>query len=252
MRRAIAAAVMTFMCLVASRASAQKSAEELFVEAGDAFESGNLGLAQQLLSESLALSPQSATALNLGRVHQKRGDPTQALEICESLLAQKYGVLSAERTAAVTELKAEARKQVGHAHIRVLSPFQSINLDGRDFLPSKEELKLPVNPGAHVLLARCPPKNALCGGDVSKTFDVRAGEVVKLVLKASKTVATSQPSKTKLSGGFFKTAWPWVIGTVLIAGGVALALWATGTFKSRPDSDPQGIYPTVMAHTARW
>ena len=232
---------------------AQKSAQELFVEAGQAYEAGNLGLAQRLLNESLAMSPQSATALNLGRVHLKRGDPTQALEMSESLLGGTYGELSEERTKDVKALQSEAMKQVGHVKVVVEGDFASLNLDGRSFqTKAKSSMTLPVNPGAHVLVGKCAPNSTLCTADVNRTFEVGASETKTLTLRSIAAPAIKLEPKNEeakeSSKSFFKTPWPYLIGALLIGGAVVVGLGAGGRFRTSPQPDPSGIYPTVTAH----
>ncbi len=211
-------------------------ADTLTEEARTATAAGDHRRAARLLREALSLAPGPARAFNLSLVLREAGDVVQAAETMDALLSGRYGELPDDKRARAEEIRAELSGQAATMIIRVAGSARvTLHLDDRpiaDAVPGTP-LRLQVNPGEHVVVARAEDRETQ-----SHHLVAEAGRSVTLDLDLAPPErdaddppvlpsALPEPEPTDDAGPS-----PWIfvaigVGLALVAGGVALAVVLT-------------------------
>jgi len=163
MRAAIVAIVVVVGLAAPSAIEAQgrraHEARTLFEEANAALENGRFAEARDLLRRSLELSPNAASAFNLGVALRGTGETRAAVEVFEALLEGEYGEISGGQNVEVRRLLRETRGEIAVLHIRVEgAETVVVRVDGEQVAEADdgETISHEVDPGEHVITASAP------------------------------------------------------------------------------------------------
>ena len=186
--RSIGLLALALSLSVAPAAEAQPSgqpdhARKLFEEATVALRAGRFAEARDLLRESLALYPNTATAFNLGVALRGTGETAEALDIFEKLEAGEFGELSPAQRREAANLRRAVEEESGRIRVHIEgAPSARIHIDGEPVGEAEagEAFEWLVSPGRRVVRGVGPEERR---GEV--TVDIERGKVtkVKLVLR---------------------------------------------------------------------
>lgn len=260
---ALAAATMLWVTPAAAQDDPVAQADARFQEGLALFEDGKHGEACIKFEESQVLDPKLNTLLNLALCHIEIGKTGSAFDELTEAKRMAAEAGSAKREAFATEQLEKlnavlARVTITHQQ-EVLAP--SVTIDGRPLDASKLGTALPIDPGAHTIVA------SVAGvAPWEKRVDIPAGpsstEVTIPRLEVPRTAATppgpapaapvlprpepTAPPPEEEGGGLSPLVWIGfgVGGAGLIAGavtgGLALSSWGSISDQCVDDLCPAG------------
>lgn len=234
-------ALFALVLVATGTAHAQEpDARILFEEANALMDEGRFPEATERLERALALEPRPAIANNLAIARRATGDTIGAAAILAELLEGRFGELSEERRAVVSELRASVEREIATLRVTV-SGRAELRLDGLALGWVDGETAHRVNAGAHVLRARTSD-----GREAEQRVEVSAGEVAAVRLELPRTTAPpidrhTEPGPIEEESA---SALPWIlgIGGAVIAAGITVLVIVLAT---RP-SDVESPFPPVI------
>jgi hypothetical protein len=212
------------------------SAEALFRAGRDLMDRGDYAAACPKLAESYRLDPSSGTILNLALCHAKQGKTATAW--AEFLVAARLARQQQrqERVDEATRQAEALEKTLSHLTITVKAPIAGLGVQRDDVRlePSSVGVRLPADPGKHVITVTAPGRKAM-------TIEITLGAA-----SDDQTIAVPplEPDAATLSSNGVPDAGParpargplpWVVGGVGVAalgvgatfGGLALSTYST-------------------------
>jgi hypothetical protein len=221
---------MLMLCTTTSLVSAQQPAnpenaptlaQALFEEALGLIKDGKISEACPKLAESHRLDPAGGTVLNLAICLEKEGKTASAYLAYDEVLARAVKDSNREREASARErlayLKPLLSKVVVHVSPKMIgAEALDVRFDGASVRPEAWGIRVPVDPGAHVLTA------SAAGYADFKTEVIidEPGKVYDLEVPQLKVGAPRPKKKPDTSAADRRTT----IGYVLIGSGAALAV----------------------------
>lgn len=206
-----------------ARAESVDAARERFEEGMAAAEAGDDLAAIEALTESYELSPRPVTLLNLAIFQDRAGRRPDAYRSFSELLSQYGSEISDETRARVTERVEALEDELARVEVETDPTGAMVLVDGEE--RGRSPLVLVLEPGRYRFEARLDDREP-----VSSSRQVRAGEVLRVDLSLPGRPSTPTPTPTEPSpGGFWHGPWPWVIGSVVLAGILAVVLGVTLT-----------------------
>jgi tetratricopeptide (TPR) repeat protein len=208
----------------------EAEADTLTEAAREATAAGQVEEAVRLLREALERAPGAARAFNLSLVLRDAGAIVEAVETIDALLAGRWGALPDDRRLRAEEIRAELATRIATLIIRVSGAERvSLQLDDRAIADALEgtALRLQVDPGRHVVVARADGHDAL-----RREVDAAAGRSVTLALALEPVQSPDpilpppNPHPAPRDEGSGVSPWIFVaIGAaLLIGGGIALGV----------------------------
>ena len=214
---------LVFPCLaivvIARTALAQggdpAAAERLFQDARSALVAGNYDAACPMFAESYRLDPAPGTMLNLADCEERRGQLARAWQHFRRL----YDVLPAsDERRAEAKLRADAvEPRIPRLRVVVASAAATVVRDGVTLGPASLGIRLPVDPGKHVIVVTAKGHRervyevSLTEGD-DKDLSVTTGEPIEAAEPidvrpdaVAPQVPTSPPGNAQWTAG-------WVVG----------------------------------------
>lgn len=126
----------------------EQLARDLFLRAREAREGRQLGLARNLLRESLRVHPAASTAYNLAGVLVDTGEYIEAIELCDRLLGGEFGELPDDRANATRTRRTQAAGNLATLRIDTVGHLSEVEIDGAlRSLSGAPPYSLQVNPG---------------------------------------------------------------------------------------------------------
>jgi hypothetical protein len=207
------------------------SAEALFTQGKEAMARGDLATACARFRESAKLDPAVGTRLNLAACEEKSGQPSAALR--DFLAAQAQLAKDDFRVAFTAERIAALSQRVAYITITAsaIPPTGTrVVRDGDEVTSAAWNVRVPVDPGPHVVALEVPGKSAFRAELTlrereEKVFDL-AQEITRLPparTEPAPSPVAPAPAREATSGGARRTAAYVVTG----AGVATLALGAT-------------------------
>jgi hypothetical protein len=150
------------VALAASRAAADPGAEALFQEGRKLLDAGKLAEACDRFERSLAIEPRSGTALNLGDCREQQG---QLADAWEAFMAARQLALRGNDEDDPARVDEAARRatalepRLAHLTIAVTAPRApglAVTRNGKPVAAAALDTDVPVNPGAHEIVATAP------------------------------------------------------------------------------------------------
>jgi hypothetical protein len=153
-RRRIGAILATLLLLVPSTASAQETeGERLFREGRARMLEGKLDEACPMLEQSQKLEPHVGTLLNLAACHEHQGKVGSAWTEYQKALTAARAEGQSERAQLAEKRIAALDPRVPWLRITTTVEDASITIDGGLLAPVALGQEMPVDPGAHVVIA---------------------------------------------------------------------------------------------------
>lgn len=151
---------MALLVLAPPRARAQEDdARALFERGTAAVHEGRFADARVELERSLTLAPRAPTAFNLVIALRGMGQLVRAGDVCETLLADRYGAIEATQRAEAERVCADARAGIARLRVRAAgeSAFE-LRIDGLSLgeIEPGDVVDHSVDPGAHVVTLVAP------------------------------------------------------------------------------------------------
>jgi tetratricopeptide (TPR) repeat protein len=139
-------------------------AKAIFAQAGEAFEAGDRARAAELYQRAFDTYPTPTAAFWHGRALASMGRLVAA--DARYRVAAEW-VLTADAPPAYAEARAAAERErealaprIPHVVLRVTAAGAEVEIDGKLLAPQALNVRLPVDPGAHVVSARAPGRAA--------------------------------------------------------------------------------------------
>ena len=217
--RALLVAVVMSSSIAVAQDDAREQARVLFEQGTEALRNRRFTEAIEHLEGSLELFDNPGTAFNLANALRGAGRTLDAITVFDRLIADAFGTLRDEERAQATQLREEARAELGTVRVRVEGPGTAeIRIDGEraDDTNAEGRGEYRVDAGEHVVDARAegfrPEELAvqLARGqerELSFVLERVAERIVERRVEA-------EPSR----------AWIGVLVGVLVAGAVATTL----------------------------
>jgi hypothetical protein len=181
--RAVVTALLFGLCTGVSAAHAQSrdpaAAELLFAAGREAFDKGDYATACPKFEESQRLDPAAGTLINLARCHEKVGKLASAWEAWRQALQLLDG--ADERRPSVERHTSDIEARVPRLEIKIAGgapPGTRVTRDDVELGAASLGMKLPVDPGLHVVVARAPERY-----DRQYEVKVEEGRVTSLVVE---------------------------------------------------------------------
>jgi hypothetical protein len=220
--------VLFALAIATHTAHAQEApdARLLFEEANALMDEGRFPEATERLERALALEPRPAIANNLAIARRATGDAIAAAAILAELLEGRFGELSEDRRAVVSELRASVEREIATLQVTVAT-LAELRLDGLALGWVEGETSHRVNAGAHVVRARTDD-----GREAERRIEVSAGEVAAVRLELPHATAPridrDEPAPIEEESS---SAIPWIlgIGGAVVAAGIAVLVIALAT-----------------------
>jgi hypothetical protein len=230
---------MIAIFLVAALASAQDAPPTREDQARQLFESGVAELhesrfadARDLLRASFTLAPRYATAFNLGVALRGTGELCEAAELFERLAAGELGEPRDTRSEVERYLR-EATAQAAELRIAIDGPSRArIRVDGVvvGSVERDDVFGRCTDPGRHVVEASA---ESYTRAERTVSLERGASQIVRLTLEPIVPLETTS--------SVFESPFFWVVTSALVAGGVAVGLWAILTSERSPTDSPLGV-----------
>jgi hypothetical protein len=167
-RLLLGASLVALLCAAAPSsaraddAAARNLAEQLFSEGRKLMEAGKLDEACPKLAESQRLDPAGGTLLNLAVCHEGQGHFASAWSEFREALAVARNDARRDREQLALEHLKQIEPKVSHLTLAVDAAAGAegltIKLDGEAIGPAAWSSRLPVDPGAHQIVASAPGK----------------------------------------------------------------------------------------------
>jgi hypothetical protein len=214
------------LALATSIASAQDvdretAAREAFDRAVAAMQEGRTREGVELFRRSLELMPRTESAFNLAVALRGVGDHVAARATLDALAAGTYGALGEEELHAVEALRDEIARETPSLRIEVDAADASVSIDGTEIDGDARALTVALNPGAHEVVARAPRHR-----ESAHTIELALGESEALAIALEPIVDVApararEPLDDTDDGTVFESPWFWIVGALLVGGGVA-------------------------------
>jgi hypothetical protein len=210
---------LTLVLLLPMLARAQDDPRALFEQGTLALQDGRFVEAVPLLERAHEMAPRVPTAFNLALALAGVGRLTSAIALFDRLIAGEWGELSDDVRTEAGQRREAAARSLAHLSIDLAPADAALRIDN----VATVERSLAIDPGHHVLVATARDHR-----DASEALDLGPGETRSLELR----LAVIEP--VALADPFWSSAWPWVIGAVLLAGvaasiAIPVALNTTGS-----------------------
>lgn len=217
------------LALSTSNASAQDvdretAAREAFDRAVAAMQEGRTREGVELFRRSLDLMPRTESAFNLAVALRGIGDHVAARRTLDALAAGTYGALGEQEVRAVEVLRDEIARETPSLRIAVDAADASVAVDGTELDGDARALIIALNPGAHQVVARAPRHR-----ESARTIELALGETEELAIALEPIVevatpSTGEPFDDTDDDTVFESPWFWIVGALLVGGGVAAAV----------------------------
>ncbi len=142
-------------------ANAEADARREFEAGTAALKTGRFAAARDNFRRALALVPKAASAFNLGVALRGTGEPVEAAQMFEALLAEAYGALQPAQREQLGVLLGETRAEIATLEVRVEgAPVAELKIDGRrvrDLVAGELHVQ-QVDPNSYVVRATAPQR----------------------------------------------------------------------------------------------